>query len=230
MLWKKLIVIGDSNTQFGYSENGVWLRLLADKLQRRCDIVNRGFAGYNTRYLKQLTPKILAEFPAESICGVIVLLGTNDSAGNSLQHVPLDEYKRNMKDIVGSILNYGVAKENLILITPAKIDDVKWSKSIGSPSTHLDYLVKDYAGCCKDICKELNLKCIDLYGLMGRATDYEKYLFDGLHFSPSGGKLLFENLTPIIDDLFMKNKFNFPYWKDLDNREELGEILQFSKK
>ena len=238
--WKKLILIGDSNTQFGFGfENGVegnWVSSLAKYLQRRCDVINRGFSGYNTRYMKDLTPRILSEFQVSSICGVLVLLGSNDSAENELQHVPLIEYKKNMKKILEDILSYGVKRENLILITPPKIDDHKWSeacKAIGNVASHHDHSVKDYATSCLDLSKELGLKCVDLNGLMGKSPDYSKYLHDGLHFSPEGGTLFFENLKPIIDELFIKNEsleMNFPLWRDISNREDISNIPQFNGK
>lgn len=48
--WPKVLLIGDSLTQFGFSAEGGWAAMLANALQRRCDVVNRGFSGYTTRY------------------------------------------------------------------------------------------------------------------------------------------------------------------------------------
>ncbi len=76
MNWKKLVLIGDSNIQYGFSGEGRWVSLLADLLQRKCDVINRGFSGYNTKYLKYMLPELLAEFKPETICGIIILLGT----------------------------------------------------------------------------------------------------------------------------------------------------------
>ena len=161
-----------------------------------------------------------------------MLLGSNDSANNEMQHVPLDEYKDNLRQIVQSILNYGLNKENLIIITPPKIEDELWSKHSIGPSSHFDHLVKNYANYCFSLCKELDLKCVDLYNLMNNSTDYGKYLFDGLHLSPLGGKLLFDHLSPIIEELFIKNdklEFNFPYWKEIENRVDVKNIPQFKE-
>jgi isoamyl acetate esterase len=235
---KKFIIIGDSNTQFGFGieSEGNWLSFLATKLQRRCDVINRGFSGYNTRYMKDLTPRILSEFPVKTICGVIVLLGSNDSAANELQNVPLEEYRNNLRKILEDILNYGVNKDNLILVTPPKIDDKKWSnacKVLGNVASHHDHLVKEYAASCLDLSKELGLKCVDLNGLMGKSSDYSKYVHDGLHFSVEGGKLFYESLNPIIDDLFIKNdnlEVNFPLWRDIENKPDISNIPQFSQK
>ena len=238
--WKKLILIGDSNTQFGFGNgvDGNWVSSLASHLQRRCDVIDRGFAGYNTRYLKDLLPRVLSEYQVDSICGVIVLLGTNDSGNSESIHVPLDEYKTNLRKIIEIILNYGVKKENIILITPPKIDHQKWSDFLarmqpGQVAPHHDNLVKDYANACLGLSKEMGLKCVDLNGAMSKSADYSKYLYDGLHLSPEGGKLFFENLKPIIDDMFIKNdnlKTNFPIWTDLKNRADISNIPQFSVK
>ncbi len=75
MKWKKLVLIGDSNIQYGFSAEGRWVSLLADLLQRKCDVINRGFSGYNTNYLKIMLPEILDEFEIDTTCGIIILLG-----------------------------------------------------------------------------------------------------------------------------------------------------------
>jgi len=77
MKWKKLLLIGDSNIQYGFSAEGRWVSLLADLLQRKCDVINRGFSGYNTNYLKIMLPEILDEFEIDTTCGIIILLGKN---------------------------------------------------------------------------------------------------------------------------------------------------------
>ena len=233
--WKKLIVVGGSNTQYGFGNGceGNWLSSLANQLQRRCDVINRGFSGYNSRFIKDLMPRILKEFEVDSICCVILQLGTNDSSANELQHVPFDEFKQNLRKIIEIVLNYGVNRGNLILITPPKIDDEKWSetcKSMGNEASHHDRLVKECANICLDVSEEMDLKCVDLNGVMNKSADYSKYLHDGLHLSHEGGKLLFKSLKPIIDDMFIEGdslKINFPLWKDLKNSEDISNIPQF---
>ena len=80
MPWKKLILLGDSITQYGYSPEGKWVSMLSDRLQRKCDVINRGFAGYVSRDLLRLLPEIFEEFEVKDIAGVIIMLGSNDSA------------------------------------------------------------------------------------------------------------------------------------------------------
>ena len=165
-----------------------------------------------------------------------MLIGSNDSASNELQNVPLDEYKNNLRKILEDILSYGVNKDNLILVTPPKIEDRKWSdacKALGNVATHHERLVKEYAACCLGLSEELDLKCVDLHGLMSKSCEYSKYVHDGLHFSKEGGKLFFESLRPIIEDLFIKNdnlEMNFPLWRDMTNKPDVSNIPQFSAK
>ena len=57
--WPKILLIGDSLTQLGYSDSGKWVALLADLFQRKCDVINRGFSGYTTRSIKPFIPNVL---------------------------------------------------------------------------------------------------------------------------------------------------------------------------
>ena len=45
---KLAILLGDSITQQGFMQNG-WAGLLSNEYQRRIDVVNRGFSGYNSK-------------------------------------------------------------------------------------------------------------------------------------------------------------------------------------
>jgi isoamyl acetate esterase len=74
MQWKKLIMIGDSNTQFGNGQSN-WVAAIADTLQRKCDVINRGMSGYNTSYLKMILPQVFEEFNPDFICGIVIMLG-----------------------------------------------------------------------------------------------------------------------------------------------------------
>lgn len=55
---KTIVCIGDSITQQGFGNSG-WVAGLADTYQRRADIVDRGFSGYNTRNILHLFPFVL---------------------------------------------------------------------------------------------------------------------------------------------------------------------------
>lgn len=66
---------------------------------RRCDVLVRGFSGYNSRQWRT----VCRQLPCPSLQGDVATLwlGANDAAGNSPQQgVPLTEYGDNLVDIV----------------------------------------------------------------------------------------------------------------------------------
>lgn len=57
---------------------------------RKCDVLNRGFSGYNTRWARIILPRLIASGSGlESPAAVTVFFGANDSAlkGDALLHV-----------------------------------------------------------------------------------------------------------------------------------------------
>lgn len=48
---------------------------------RKCDVVNRGVSGYNTRWAKLILPRLITRSTsAESTVAVTIFFGANDSA------------------------------------------------------------------------------------------------------------------------------------------------------
>lgn len=48
---------------------------------RKCDVVNRGLSGYNTRWAKLILPRLIAKSAgAESTVAVTIFFGANDSS------------------------------------------------------------------------------------------------------------------------------------------------------
>ena len=91
-----VVCVGDSNTEFAQFTGP-----LAFKFERRADVVNRGYSGYNSRWLlKLLTLAPDDYFPRERVALVTLLIGTNDAQAAEAQQVPLEEYERNVEDIV----------------------------------------------------------------------------------------------------------------------------------
>ena len=228
MKTKKLIALGDSNTQYGFDQSG-WLSLVSNMLVGKCDVLNRGISGYNTDHIRQLMPKIFGEFddPADEICCVLVMLGSNDStsAENTIQHVPLERFKSNLAHILDYLLDtVGLSRDRIVLVTPARIDEHVWREALkqysSDPCTHSDASVRLYAAACLPIGAERQITCVDLNAAMRRAGEsraaYSQYFYDGLHLSSLGGKLLFELLEPLLNErVANKLEFNFPYWRDV---------------
>lgn len=214
-MWKKLILIGDSNTQFGYGEAS-WVSILSDRLQRKCDVINRGFSGYNTKHLRRILPEIMSEFNKESIAGLILALGTNDSSKAPQQFVPLEKYSENMNWIIDYLIDFGINPKTFIIVIPPPIDDQKWiqvKRSLGDKSFHFNSLVMPYAETCIKIAQEKNLSFINLHEKMSQS--FGNYLHDGLHFSQEGGQLLSDSLWEIISKWSHLKEQKYPNWRDL---------------
>lgn len=48
---------------------------------RKCDVVNRGLSGYNTRWAKLILPRLISKSSgAENTVAVTIFFGANDSA------------------------------------------------------------------------------------------------------------------------------------------------------
>jgi lysophospholipase L1-like esterase len=75
------VLFGDSITQRGYSVGG-WANLLADTYQRRVDVINRGYSGYNSRWAVNVLDHVFPLQPPEAhgIQLATVFLGANDAA------------------------------------------------------------------------------------------------------------------------------------------------------
>ena len=54
---QRLVFLGDSITQYASMPNG-WINLLSERFVREYDFVNRGFSGYNTRWMLGMASKI----------------------------------------------------------------------------------------------------------------------------------------------------------------------------
>ncbi|XP_027477416.1 isoamyl acetate-hydrolyzing esterase 1 homolog isoform X2 [Zalophus californianus] len=78
--WPRVLLFGDSITQFSFQQGG-WGASLADRLVRKCDVLNRGFSGYNTRWAKIILPRIIRKGNSlDSPVAVTIFFGANDSA------------------------------------------------------------------------------------------------------------------------------------------------------
>jgi len=228
--WPKVLLFGDSITQFSFSADGCWGSLLAEHLQRKCDVVNRGFSGYNTRWCKIMLPQVLDKDFSKQVVAMTIFLGANDSndARNVVQHVPLEEYKEYTKDIINLALSAGVRREQIILISPPAFDETAWGeecKKKGRELTKDNKTTGLYAQTCCQVAEECGTKSVDLYSEMMKSEDFSVYLNDGLHLSTTGSQLLFSLLRPHIDALTSHLPMLFPYW-DQVNTEDPQQSFQ----
>ncbi|KAI5840057.1 isoamyl acetate-hydrolyzing esterase [Morchella snyderi] len=241
--YDKILLFGDSITEQSYEQTrGFGFgAALADAYKRRLEVVNRGFSGYNTLHALDVLPKIIPPPSASSrIKLTVIFLGANDAVLAGLpQHVPLDQYSKNLY----RILNHSSLKAHdtkFILVGPAPICEYDTQEHDASNKIYhvqrLAAVTKQYSDAALVVGRELGLPTVDLWNaFVNHAGGYEvnehlpgskkipknqklSDLFrDGLHFSPQGYKILYECLTDTIKtDLPQLHPteldYVFPFW------------------
>ena len=207
----KIFLFGDSLTQQSFSPGG-WGARVADHFQRRADVLNRGFTGYNTGWAKAILPRLLASREQADV--ITVLLGSNDAVKEGeYQHVPLDRYAQNLRDILEYVAPLGIP---VVLLTPPPVCDralceqanISWPLNRENERTSL------YAKAALSVGVEKSVDTVDLYSAMVKEPAYHKYLSDGLHFNAAGGQFLAELVIPKLELHLCNQKSVLPHWED----------------
>lgn len=193
----RIILFGDSITQVSFGE-GRWGARLAHQYQRRADVLNRGYSGYNTRWALSLVDGV-RDIEGSKVKLVTVLFGSNDCSSpstNPRPHVPLDEYTLNMKEIVTRIQK-NCPHAHIIVMTPPPICET----ALGNGSrTNAD--AGRYAAASKSIAAETGVVCLDLWSKMQEVETWRDFLCDGLHLSAQGGDFVGDQLLATINTHF----------------------------
>uniref|UniRef100_A0A8D0HDH0 Isoamyl acetate-hydrolyzing esterase 1 homolog n=1 Tax=Sphenodon punctatus TaxID=8508 RepID=A0A8D0HDH0_SPHPU len=208
-------------------ENG-WGASLANRLARKCDVLNRGLSGYNSRWAKIVLPRLVSKSPlAENTVAVTVFFGANDSAlrdVNPKQHVPLDEYADNLKSMIRYLKSIEISEDRIILITPPPLYEAAWEKECiakGKRSATLNRLnstTGEYAKACVQVAKDCETDLLDLWTLMQKnKQDFSSYLSDGLHLSAEGNHFLSAQLWLLLEKRTSMLPLALPYWRDVDH-------------
>uniref|UniRef100_A0A673LYI6 Isoamyl acetate-hydrolyzing esterase 1 homolog n=1 Tax=Sinocyclocheilus rhinocerous TaxID=307959 RepID=A0A673LYI6_9TELE len=107
-------------------------------------------SGYNTRWAKIVLPRIV-------------------SAANPAQHVPLQEFTENLKDILKYLVSIGVSNDKIIFITPPPLQETAWEKECllkGSALNRLNSVAGQYAQACVQAAGQSGVDVLDLWTLM----------------------------------------------------------------
>ncbi|XP_061599033.1 isoamyl acetate-hydrolyzing esterase 1 homolog [Cololabis saira] len=234
ILWPKVILFGDSITQFSFQGSG-WGAEIADKLQRKCDVVNRGLSGYNSRWAKIVLPRFISSQNSTdnvNIKAVTVFFGANDSAledKSPQQHIPLQEYSENLKEIHRFLSSAGVSADKVIFITPPPIHEPAWEKECmlkGSPLNRHNSVAGQYAQACVQAAGQCGSDVLDLWTLMQKdGQDYTVYLSDGLHLSEKGNSFVAQQLWGLLESRVAELPFILPYWGDVDPKSPESSLL-----
>ncbi|GAA5889927.1 hypothetical protein JCM6882_004368 [Rhodosporidiobolus microsporus] len=242
MVWPQIVLFGDSLTQFSWQEGGTGAAL-QDFFQRKFDVVNRGFSGFNSEWGLRFAERVFPEAVVEDIACLVIWFGANDSLlPDEAQAVPLERYKANLRTLVDLV----PLETPVILINPPPFGPLGRSKYLGLPwdegKTKLERTKEwtaVYAQACLDVGKDLKagekgryLTVINLhdeleaaafaFGKGSREEGMEQYLCDGVHLGPGGYKVVTAAILKALkeDHPGVYNKVQeFPDWQDVDHRD-----------
>lgn len=229
-----VICLGDSITERGVevwpegAENnrGVgWIAHLGSFFQARADVIPRGFSGYTTRHALAALPRAMAGVEANATV-VLVWFGANDSVvhGRGGQHVPVDEYAKNLSEIVARVEEFPAIP---VLITPPPLHQETVDAGNGGKEAgkRVNENTKKYAEACVEVAEKRNVPYINMFSLMSKAAKSQeglkKYLNDGVHLSGYGNKfaadLIYKQLMAQVHELDDKKLVRwFPGWGEVD--------------
>ncbi|KAF9939613.1 hypothetical protein BGZ67_009193 [Mortierella alpina] len=218
-LFGKIVVLADSISKYGYTHATYgWLGFLSDEWVGRADVVLRSFPEYNTHWVNSLFPELLYQESKGStpVKLVIIALGTDDASfAHTRQHVALDAYKDNLKAIVNAIRfpespNYS-PHTNVILVTPAPVDDTMWEASLTAVNQTMNRsnsVTKEYAQACVEVGKALNIPVVDLWSEihcqvegtceLHESDQLQDYFMDGLHLKRMGNEVLYKSVMDAV--------------------------------
>lgn len=198
---RQILLVGDSLTQRGYDSKKGWVSKLASSYVRRADVINRGYSGYNTRWVLDLMkrkPKLFVKKPTL----VVVFLGANDAAVNHKREyaVPLEEYVKNMLEILNLYKNVP-----RIVITPPPIiekDRVQHAMETTAFDTpdRLYQHTEKYAVAAEKVAREMGVGVADAFDTFEKlgGGDLSAYFSDGLHFSEKGEEVVYALIVETI--------------------------------
>jgi len=209
ILWPKVILYGDSITQKAFSYDGCWGQELANALIRKCDVINRGFGGYNTRWQKILLPRIIPAREAEHIHLVIIFLGANDStAPGHYNAVPLDEFQQNLVSILDYLMACGIKRDHILLVDNPVVD-VNKVEDLEEMDGDLSIIMSNprtwersekYAHACVEVAKKWRVGYVELFDKMAAQPNWKDMLIDGVHFTHLGAEFMFKLIWPWVDE------------------------------
>jgi len=243
----KWILFGDSITQRSFGPGG-WGALIADNWQRKIDVINRGYSGFNTKQAIHLLPYVFPESDKGIVQLATLFFGANDAAlpdrTSSQQHVPLEEYKRNLHAMVSHLKSLHI--HHIILITPPPVSEphrfIHVEKTYGvklEKPERTNTTAGQYADAVITVGEDLGLPVLDLWRSFQEERNWqERLLCDGLHLTAEGNTLVGVLLKELIGSSFKDElafdslPWDLPEWRDLVDSPEvaLSEFMKSKEK
>ncbi|KAK1562730.1 hypothetical protein Q3G72_016244 [Acer saccharum] len=214
----QFVLFGSSIVQYSFSNQG-WGAILADLYARKADVLLRGYAGWNSRRAVQILNQV---FPKDAVVQpslVIVYFGGNDSMRPHPDglgpHVPLPEYIENMRKIALHLKSLS-SKTRIIFISAPPISEQQIRETLRDivpDKSRTNEGCRIYSEACLELCRELDVKAIDLWTAMQQRDDWLTACFtDGIHLSSEGSKIVVKEILKVLSEAEWKPSL---HWKSL---------------
>ncbi|KAF4386095.1 hypothetical protein CsatB_009445 [Cannabis sativa] len=214
----QFVLFGSSIVQLSYS-NGGWGAILSDIYARKADILLRGYYGWNSRRAVQVLDQVFPKDASVQPSLVVVYFGGNDSMGPHSSglgpHVPLPEYKENMRKIAKHLQSLSDSIRIIFLSSPPVNEEKIRGNASGffSELVRTNELCRQYSEGCIEVGKETGVKVIDLFTAFQNRDDWMNACFtDGVHLSEEGSKVVVEEILKVLKNAEWKPCL---HWKSM---------------
>ncbi|KAJ0974095.1 hypothetical protein J5N97_016060 [Dioscorea zingiberensis] len=219
----QFVLFGSSIVQYSFS-NGGWGAILTDVYARKADIVLRGYIAWNSSRALQVLDKVFPKDATVQPSLVIVYFGGNDSMephpSGLGPHVPLEEYKENMRIIAKHLKSLSETIRIIFLSCPPLNEETFRNRiSTGLQLVRTNELCRRYSEACIEVAKEMDVKVIDLFNAIQKRDDWaDACFYDGMHFSAEGSKIVAEEILKVLKEADWEPSL---HWKSMPT--EFGE-------
>ncbi|KAL4606225.1 hypothetical protein ACB092_09G086200 [Castanea dentata] len=220
----QFVLFGSSIVQFSFSNEG-WGATLATLYARKADIFLRGYSGWNSRRALQVLDQIFPKDAPIQPSLVIVYFGGNDSVhphpSGLGPHIPLPEYIENMRKIALHLKTLS-EKTRLIFLSAPPVNEEQIREALSDKLGKLNRtneLCRIYSEACLELCRDLDIKAIDLWTAIQKRDDWLTECFtDGIHLSSEGSNIVVKEITKVLTEAEWEPSL---HWKSLP--AEFGE-------
>lgn len=220
--YDQFILFGDSLTQMACNQalGFAFAAELQEVYSRKMDVINRGFSGYSTAHAVKCFPKFFPSPQAANVRFMTIFFGANDACVPTHdQHVPLEQYKKNLQSI---IQHPATRAQNpyIIIVTPPPVNEYQLEgfdnvKGTPHPSRTAAF-TKMYSEAAREVGASLNIPVADVWTAFMATTGWKEgqplvgsrelpsneqfaSLFtDGLHLMPAGYRVVYDEVLKVI--------------------------------
>ncbi|KAL6182435.1 PREDICTED: GDSL esterase/lipase At5g62930 [Fragaria vesca subsp. vesca] len=228
----EIVLFGDSITEQSFRLGG-WGSALADTYSRKADVKVRGYGGYNTRWALFLLQQIFPLDSGKPPAAATIFFGANDAAilgrTSDRQHVPLKEYKENLRKIVLHLKECSPTIL-IVLITPPPVDEegrnefarLLYGEDARKLPERTNEVAGDYAKQCLELAEELGVRFINLWSKLQETEGWQKkFLSDGLHLTPEGNAAVHQEVVRVFKEAWFsadEMPYDFPHHSVIDGK------------